>query len=250
MTQTDQKNLVLQKASKVMSKLYSSDDVTNNFDENFVQLFTSKHNDFSTSQILDFFHSCQLSGADPRKKDVYLVGYKSNNVMVHTVIHSYHFLLKQANKTGKLKGVECVTETRNEFDPITGEMKKVLVAVAKIHKTDNIEPTVFEAHWPEFVKTKYNGEIIKSWKEKPRVMLQKCAIANAMRWAFPESLENIFIQEERTDMEVGNDKALTKKEKADSIDANYSTPNNNDLNIEVTETKEDKQGPSFKIGEQ
>ena len=46
MTQTDQKNLVLQKASKVMSKLYSSDDVTNNFDENFVQLYTSKQNEF------------------------------------------------------------------------------------------------------------------------------------------------------------------------------------------------------------
>lgn len=245
MTQQETANLVVQKSSKVMEKLYSGDDVKNHFDENFVQLFVNKHNDFSTSQILEFFHSCQLSGADPRKKDAYLVGYKSNNVMIHTVVYSYHFLLKKANKSGDLKGVECTTETREVFDPITGEDKRQLVAVAKITRYGNENPTVFEAHWGEFVKTKYNGQVVKSWAEKPRVMLQKCAIANALRWCFPESLENIFIQEERNDIYTGKEDQLSKEEKSESIVADYSEKNDNNLDIEIKNFKDEK--PSFTL---
>ncbi len=249
MTQQEQANLVVQKSSKVMEKLYEGDDIKNNFDENFVQLFTSKHNDFSTSQILDFFHGCQLTGADPRKKDAYLVGYKSKGVMIHAVVYSYHFLLKKANATQKLKGVQCVCEVREEFDPITGQDKKEMVAIATIHKQGNEEPTKFEAYWSEFAQTKYDGTYTKTWKEKPRVMLQKCAIANALRWAFPESLENIFIQEERNEFDVEKEGKLSKEEKADSITAEYSQVNDNSLDIEVTKakTKTQQSTPSFKL---
>lgn len=249
MTQTEQAALIVQKSAKVMDKLYTGADIVNKFDENFVQLFTSKHNKFSTSQILDFFHSCQLSGADPRKRDAYLVGYESKNVMVHAVVHSYHFLLKQANKTGNLKGVECITEVREVFDPITGNDKKMIVAIATIHKKDNDAPTVFEAYWEEFVKTKYNGEVVKTWKEKPRVMLQKCAIANALRWAFPESLENIFIEEERSDILTESENSLTREEKTSAIETELSTPNKNSLDIEIKDvkTKPEQKKPSFKL---
>lgn len=238
MTKTEQGELIIQKSSKILERLYTGEDVKSKFDQNFIELFVNKHNEFSTSQILDFFHQAQLTGADPRKNQVYLVGFKEKKggqytgKMNSSVQFSYHFLLDQASKTGELKGVTCETSLKKVFDPFKGEEKETLVAVAKIFREGNDEPTIFEAEWREFANL--NAPL---WKNKPHTMLKKCAIANALRWCFPEALGQIFIKEEMRD--ETKESQISNEEKAESIEADFSEVNSHGLDIEVKNVKTD-----------
>jgi hypothetical protein len=41
-----------------------------------------------------------------------------------------------------------------------------------------------------------SGDLMGSWKSMPYLMLEKCAVANVMRWAFPEALTGLYVAEE------------------------------------------------------
>jgi hypothetical protein len=45
----------------------------------------------------------------------------------------------------------------------------------------------------------YNGALSSTWASAPKLMLNKCAVANAFRWAFPETLGSFSIQDEIKD---------------------------------------------------
>jgi hypothetical protein len=172
--------------------LLTGKDVRMEFDRNWLQIFDKTHSEVPVNYKIDFLHKAQLSGADPRKSQIYLTTYFSKKLghKVGVPVFSYHFLINQANQTNEYKGVQVVTEVQDIFNPINGEEMKQLVAIATAHRKD-CAPVVFEAIWSEFYNA--NNDM---WNKIPYTMLKKCAIAGALRWAFPETLSSMFISEE------------------------------------------------------
>ena len=57
-----------------------------------------------------------------------------------------------------------------------------------------VEVTRYTAYFDEFARKKKDGNLNKMWSEKPRMMLIKCAEANALRQGF--DISGIYIEEE------------------------------------------------------
>lgn len=178
---------------KIEGSLITGEDAQRTFDNAFLKKLLWEHKDKEPIDIINFLHKAQLSGADPRTNEIYLVGYfdKKRGKMACNTIFSYHFLLKQAAKSKAFKGVDVRSEPKDVFDPITGETKTMLVAVARTMR-DDCEIT-FEARWNEFFQP-FNP----IWKSKPHLMLEKCAVANVLRRAFPDvGINDMFIDGEQ-----------------------------------------------------
>lgn len=178
---------------KIEQSLLAGDDVQMMFDRAFLKKLLWEHKDKEPVDIINYLHKAQLSGADPRREEIYLVGYfdKRSGKMKCNTIFSYHFLLKQAAKSPKFNGVDVRTEPRDVFDPIKGETVTMLVSTATTWRNEQV--ITFDAHWNEFFQP-YNP----IWKSKPRIMLEKCAVANVLRRAFPDTgINDVIIEGEQ-----------------------------------------------------
>nr|BDT27315.1 hypothetical protein BHI3_07810 [Bacteriovorax sp. HI3] len=166
--------------------------VKRTFEENYIRGLFESNKDIDQSFVVDFLHQAQLSGANPAQKQIYLVKYWNKGIgkKVGVVVFSYHFFLNQANQTGEVEGLEVETKLEKVYDPITREEREELVATA-IVKRKGRGATTHKARWSEF----YNPNS-DQWKLRPYGMLEKCAIANVLRWAFPEALSGMFIEDE------------------------------------------------------
>lgn len=80
-----------------------------------------------------------------------------------------------------------------EYDD-KGQLIKATATVRKyVHGTWH--ETQRSAHWKEYVQTTKDGKPTAMWRDKPHVMLGKCAEAQALRAAFPQ-LGGAYIPEE------------------------------------------------------
>jgi phage recombination protein Bet len=168
------------------------------FNENYLRLFQHEHSDVGFPYLVKFIQLAQLTGADPRKNQIHLTSYFDRNSggKVGVPVFSYHFFLDKANQTGQMKGVTVDSQVEEVFNPVTNKVEKQLVSTA-IASREGRKDVTFKARWSEF-----NNAKNPMWRNKPYTMLQKCAIAGALRWQFPETLGNMFIQEEMRDQDT------------------------------------------------
>ena len=133
-------------------------------------------------------------GLNPFKKEIYAtyVWDSSRGREELTPIVSIHGLRKLARQGGVYThtGVAEVA-TDNEGNilsasvPVFGQWDKTQTPV---------EVTRYTALFDEFKGTKKDGSLNKMWSTKPRMMLVKCAEANAIRQGF--DISGIYIEEE------------------------------------------------------
>lgn len=200
--------------SALQEYILKGDDVKRSFDANYLDILQKMYPDLHLRYLVDFIHKAQLSGADPRKNQIHLSTYYSNKLghKVGVPVFSYHFFLNQANMTKEFEGITVSTTLEDVFDPISAETKKQLVSTAAIFRKGR-KPVEFKARWNECFNPKNS-----IWKERPYQMLEKTAIANGLRWQYPETLSGMFIEEEiREDHYEEAEKILeidTKHEKA------------------------------------
>jgi RecT family. len=88
-------------------------------------------------------------------------------------------------------------DLKSEINPLGIES-----CIVKIYKQDSLKnwyPVSGIAYWDEFAAIdEYNGnkKLKGKWREMPRHMLAKCAEVQALRKAFPEDFDNLYIEEE------------------------------------------------------
>jgi phage recombination protein Bet len=170
-------------------------------DRAYLQLMKQANPNLEDIYFVDFISKCQLTGADPRLNQIYLIAHDSWNSQSQrkelkgTVIFNYLFFVQMAQKTGQLEdwGVECLPE--KYVDIATGREKPSYTSIAWVKRRGQAKITYRARFW-EFCKTGKEGTPISNWKVSPQLMLDKCAVANAFRWAFPESFSSFYIQDE------------------------------------------------------
>lgn len=138
----------------------------------------------SKEEVALFLNQCSMFQLNPFKREIYLIKYDPKDKA--TFVVGYESYLKRADRTGRWNGMETGTID----DPKTG---KVVKAWAKICRKDWTAPLYHEVYFEEYAQyhTDYkSGETVltKFWRDKPRTMLKKVALAQALRLAFPDEL--------------------------------------------------------------
>lgn len=180
-----------------------------NLDGNFFKLLAERNPLLQASDFLDFIQKCQLSGADPRRNQIYLITRNQNvkeddgqwrQKVVGTTVFAYQFFIQRAQSTGLLSGFTVDTEMTTYCNPITGRTRPSIVSICTVWRKDREKPTVYRARFDEFVPKDKNGAMAPNrvWREKPYLMLEKTALCNGLRQAFPEDLQGMYISEEMT----------------------------------------------------
>ena len=83
-------------------------------------------------------------------------------------------------------------EPEYEYD----DAGKLLRAKVKVYRKDWRRPAVGVADYDEYVQLTRDRVPNTFWKNKPRIMLAKCAEALALRKAFPEDTSGLYVPEE------------------------------------------------------
>lgn len=141
-----------------------------------------------------FLHACKRTGLDPFMRQIHAVkrydGQSKREVMsIQTGIDGYRLI---ADRTRRYMPGR---ETTFQYGP-DGQLT---FATAYIKKRDDdgvwheISAT---AYYSEYVATTRDGSPNKFWREKPHIMLGKCAEAICLRKAFPADLSGIYTAEE------------------------------------------------------
>lgn len=150
----------------------------------------------SDQEIALFLNQCSMFGLNPFKREIYLIKYKQGDPA--TFVVGYEVYLKRAERTNKWAGMSSGTEDGPDGRPIK--------AWADVYRKDWPKPLHHEVFYDEYVGLKdewkdnqRTGRRVPTrfWADKPKTMLKKVAIAQAMRMAFPDEMAGMpYIEEE------------------------------------------------------
>lgn len=158
----------------------------------------------SDDEVAVFVYVCNRTGLDPFTKQIHAVKRKvkaegSNTYeerWAHQVgIDGFRLV---ADRTGKYDG-----RLEPEFFDAAGNARKVWLdkvppracRIGVLRKGIR-EPFYVTALWDEYVQKKFDGNPTMQWRDKPTIMLAKCAEAAALRAAFPQELSGVYAPEE------------------------------------------------------
>lgn len=205
--------------------LLKGDDVRRTFESEWILRLFAKHKDLPQSDVLEFLHKAQLTGANPILNQVYLIerntkvkeyGQPERWQKRGTVVFSYHFLNAKANESGQFEGYAKKTSPQKRFNPFAqkGSEETIELCCTTFVRRNGYEFS-YDAWWSEFAQD--NAQ----WRSKPYLMLEKCSFAGALRMAFPEALSGIYIEDEMKD---------------DDLEAEFERKRNNEA-LEASATK-------------
>lgn len=184
-----------------------------------------------------FVHMCRRWRLDPLRRQIYAQVYKrkkkdeegnwheGRNVVYVTAIDGYRTI---ADRTGNYRpGPRTVETVESAKDPDTNP-QGIVSATATVEKYSHGEWHAFSetVYWEEFAPLREIWESKKptgrfkldtsgNWGRMGRVMLQKCAEAQALRRGWPDEYGNLYLTEEMDRATVID---ITPSEQADRAD--------------------------------
>lgn len=163
----------------------------------------------ATDDELDLFiHACNRTQLDPFMKQIHAVKRWTDGkevMAIQTGIDGYRLI---AERTGKyVPGKECAYTYKD------GRVFSATAYVKKLAADNQWHEIAYTVYWDEYAAKKKDGSLTGMWRDKPHVMLGKCAEAAALRKAFPADMSGVYTKEEmeHADAEVVSSSALDKK---------------------------------------
>lgn len=159
-------------------------------------------------EIFYFLALCKAEKLNPFVKEAYLIKYKNSPA---SMVIAKEAFMKRAESNEVYDGFEAgiIVERNNELIELTGGVKlsadKIVGGWSRVYRKDRKIPVEIQVAFDEYVQRKNDGSPNKMWTTKPATMIRKVAVAQAMREAFPSSLNNIYTAEE---VEVDNPKEV------------------------------------------
>lgn len=187
------------------------------------QLFPECRNPDTIVLLLDY---CKVRNFDPMQKVFHIVPMKRNGEDCDTILPGVAYYEIVAHRTGQFAGklpAEFGPSKKHVFkeqkwsqggyqptgrELIVDAPEWCRVAVKKIVGGQVCEFWSDQIFYSEFVAlAKSTGYPNDNWRNKPRMMMGKCALAAALRVAFPEEVGNEPTAEEMEGREVYTDDA-------------------------------------------
>lgn len=168
--------------------------------------------DLHPAEFDQFIHMCKQYGLDPLRRQIYVFVFNKNNaqkrsVVYVTAIDGYRAI---AQRSGNYRPGERSSEQSDEaIDKLTNP-RGIVSATASVWQFahDDWHEVKETVYWDEFAplkeiweNNKPTGKFLldpkkEGWHRMPRVMLQKCAEAQALRRGWPDALSDLYVQEE------------------------------------------------------
>lgn len=145
------------------------------------QYLVAGNGNVSDQEVMMFMKMCEFQGLNPFLREAYLVKY--GNDFPATMITGKETFVKRAHRNPKYKGHKV---------GISADGK---TAWAEVHKSDLDFPIRVEVDYEEYVGMK-SGKPNKMWGSKPKTMLKKVALVQALRESFPEEFGGLYSPEE------------------------------------------------------
>lgn len=144
-------------------------------------LVSGDANKVSDQEIKMFLELCKYQKLNPFLKEVYLIKYGNSPA---TIVTGKEAFLKRATKNPIYRGHK------------TGISDDGQTAWAEVYKESFEFPIRVEVDFEEYVGKKGSGEVNAQWKSKPKTMLKKVALVQALRESFPDALGGMYTEEE------------------------------------------------------
>ena len=151
------------------------------------------------AQLMLYFHKCQTMGVHPLDGMIHPSIYKGKDGEPDKVVFvtSIDVLRsRSADLDDGMDEAEFGEEISQEFTNNENQKDVVMVpefCKVKVYKKGVDRPYIGTARWREFYPGEKRGH---QYRQKPYLMLQKCAEAQARRLAFPKELDKLYTAEE------------------------------------------------------
>lgn len=146
------------------------------------------------AELMLFFHKCQTVGVHPLAGMIHPLKFRQQDGTFKVSFIVSIDLLRSRSDKPEYDGVDepeyegKMVITYDGQDIEVPEQAKV-----KVYRKDRSRPFVGIARWTEFYPGDKKGH---QWRQKPYLMLAKCAEAQARRQAFPQELDKLYTAEE------------------------------------------------------
>ena len=205
---------------------------------NIVKNYLTRGNDnVSDQEIVMFINLCKYQKLNPFLNEAYLVKFKGSPAQIITSKEAY---MKKAERNDDYEGFKAglIVQRNNEVVEIEGSFALktdlVLGGWAEVYKKNRKFPYVAKVNLDEYNK----GQ--STWTQKPKTMIRKTAIVQALREAFPEDLAALYTEEEQTtpisDVPYEVKEEIKTKANSKSIDVKPEpTQEKSEVNPKVTQ---------------
>ncbi|MGL0750064.1 phage recombination protein Bet [Secundilactobacillus paracollinoides] len=165
-------------------------------------------------EIVMFMNLAKYQHLNPFLNEAYLVKFGNSPA---SIITSKEAFMKRANSNPHYKGIKAgiMVARGDEIVQLNGAVKlpkDVLIGGWATVKRDDREDTHIEIAFNEFSKAQ------ATWKSMPSNMIRKSAMVNALREAFPETLGDMYTEDDKN----LNDHMNARQ----TVQATESTPSN------------------------
>lgn len=150
-----------------------------------------------------FHHVCQITGLDPFRKQIYMIGrnQKGDDGKYHkkwtiqTAIDGFRVIAEEHPQyAGTLDPEWCGPD--GVWRETWTDPRPPVMARVKVLRYDRANPISLPVRFNEFAATYGTGDVQGQWKTKPAHMIGKVAEAAALRKAFPRQLAGVYTDDE------------------------------------------------------
>lgn len=153
-------------------------------------------------EVVMFMNLCKFNGLNPWLREAYLIKFGSEPA---TIVASKEAFTKRAEGNPQFNGCEAgiIVLDGDSGDVIyrKGSLKlpdETLVGgYAEVWRKDREHSYRSEVSFDEYAGRKKDGSLNRQWASKPATMIRKVALVQALREAFPGTLDGMYAPEER-----------------------------------------------------
>lgn len=169
--------------------------------EEVMRYLTKGNGKVTEQECVMFMKLCESQSLNPFTNDAYLIKYGEKSPA--TLVVSKDAMLKRANASGIFNGMESgiIVSANGKIEYREGSFymknETLVGGWAKVYVKGKEKPFYDAVSYDEYVQR--NGEGGKpnaNWTARPATMIEKVAIVHALRKAFPEALQGMYIEEE------------------------------------------------------
>lgn len=159
----------------------------------------------TNQEIVMFINLCKYQGLNPFLREAYLIKYGSQPATIVTGKSAFE---KRAARCEKYKGFDAGIIVYREgmgFVERTGTVmmsdETLVGGWAEIYVDGYKKPIKTTVSFDEYAGRKKDGSLNSQWASKPATMIRKVAKVQALREAFPENFEGMYVAEEMGEAE-------------------------------------------------
>ena len=153
-------------------------------------------------EAMMFLSLCRFQKLNPFVRDAYCIKYGNSDPA--TLVIGKDVYTKRAEQNPKFNGMEhgvIVLTQDGEIKERSGSFyvngkEEIVGGWAKVYIKGREVPQYDTVAFSEYAGYKKDGSLNSNWSKRPATMIEKVAIMHALRNAFPNDFQGLYIQEE------------------------------------------------------